>query len=453
MKKVLSMLMLFVLVLSMTACASKKDEDTSSTTETATDSATTGTESSTSTDATSTEAEPVTIIMTNGKGEIDLQFQAAAAAFMETHPNITVEAYSVAVGDTVPIFEKLTSSGKTVTLAMLEPNAVLDKYADFGIDLSGEKWLEETVYGFTNPSGQVVGFPFAIEGMGLVYNQKVLDAAVGGTFDPFSIVTQDDLVALFDKIQASGIEFPIAYQTEGWSVANHFGSLFINQNEDPNVTVADIAAGTFDFVANETWNAYFNTMDILKDAKYNKYGERPVGSYYDDAHLAVGSGTSAMLFNGNWAYDSLKAVAGDEFGFIPVPVDNDPNNRLNGKLVAGPTQIFAINKLATEAEQAAAKEFLNWLVYDEKGQDFVVNQSQIISAFKSNPYQVTNPLGGAIAEAIALDKVLPFSTNYVNAGDYYNILGPAVQKYIDGVYTREELSEVYNTYYKEKYGY
>ncbi|MBN2220870.1 MAG: extracellular solute-binding protein, partial [Vallitaleaceae bacterium] len=345
MKKVLSIVMLFVLVVSMTACASKKDEDTT-TTETSTDSTATSTDASTSTDATA-ETEPVTIIMTNGKGEIDVQFQAAAAAFMETHPNITVEAYSVAVGDTVPIFEKLTSSGKTVTLAMLEPNAVLDKYADFGIDLTGEKWLEETVYGFTNPSGQVVGFPFAIEGMGLVYNQKVLDAAVGGTFDPFSIVTQDDLVALFDKVKANGIEFPIAYQTEGWSVANHFGSLFINQNEDPNKTVADIAAGSFDFATNETWNGYFNTMDILKDFTYNKYGERPVGTYYDDAHLSVGSGTSAMLFNGNWAYDSLKAVAGDEFGFIPVPVDNDPNNRLNGKLVAGPTQIFAINKEAS----------------------------------------------------------------------------------------------------------
>lgn len=447
MKKLLALVLTLVLTMSLAACSSTKD----TTTETSTESS--STESST-TESSTTETssdEPVTIIVTNGKGEIAEQFEAVAEAFNASHPNIVVEAYSVQVGDTVGIFDKLTASGKTVNVSMMEPNAVLDKYADWGVDLSGEEWVAQTDSGFYNPSGELVGFPFAIEGMGLVYNKAVVEAAVGGEFDPFSIVTRDDLVALLDQIKASGIEFPIAYQTEGWSVANHFGSLFLNQTEDPSETVAQIAAGTFDFAGNAAWNGYFDTMDVLKDMKYNMFGERPIGQYYDQAHVAVGSGESAMLFNGNWAYDSLQALEGADFGFIPVPNDNDANNRLNGKLVAGPTQIFVVNKEASEAEIAASKEFLNWLVFDEIGQDFVVNQSQIISAFKNNPYKVTNPLGASIAEAIALGKVLPFSTNYVSAGDYYNILGPEVQQYIDGLYTREDLAASYAKYYAEKY--
>lgn len=455
MKKLLSLIMVLTLVLSLAACGSKTEE--TATTETTTeaadttkDTATTDTTDSTTTD---TAKEDVKIILTNGKGEIATQFEEAAKLFNESHPGMVVEPYSVQVGDTVSIFDKLTSSGEKITLAMFEPNAALADYADWGVDLSGEDWMAETVDAMKNPSGVVVGFPFAIEGMGLVYNKAVVEKAVPG-FDPFSITTRDALVELLDALVASGVAKPIAYQTEAWSVGNHFGSMFINQNEDPLVTVNAIAAGTFDFANNAAWNGYLDTMDVLSDAKYNLYGERPIGQYYDQAHIAVGSGEAAMLFNGNWAFDSLKALEGSDFGFIPVPNDNDPNNRLNGKLTAGPTQIFMINKEASEEEIAVAKAFLNWIVFDEAGQDFLVNKSQVISAFKNNPNKVTNPLGGAIADAIAAGKTLPFSTNYVSAGDYYSIVGPEIQKYIDRAAsgsTRADLADAYKNYYAEYY--
>ena len=396
------------------------------------------------------KAEKVTIIMTNGKGEIATQFEKVAKDFMAANPDIIVEPYSVAVGDAVNIFDKLTTSGKVVTLAMMEPNAVVDKYKDFGLDLKNEKWNKETVYGFKNAKGEVVGFPFAIEGFGLVYNQKVLNKAVKGTFDPFTINTRNKLKSLLDKIKASGIKYPIAYQTEVWSVANHYSSQFVNQASDPNKIVNQMLSGKFDFAKNAAWNGYYDTMDLLASKQYNKYGERPLGQYYDDAHLSVGKGTSAMLFNGNWAYDSLKAVAGDTFGFIPVPVDNNAKNPLNNKLVAGPTQVFVVNKTATKEQQDAAKKFLNFLVYDKVGQDFVVNQSQIISAFKNNPYKVKNPLGAAIAKAIVKGKTMPFSTNYIAAQEYMNILGPHVQKYIGKKETRKDLAKAFVNYYKTK---
>jgi raffinose/stachyose/melibiose transport system substrate-binding protein len=121
---------------------------------------------------------------------------------------------------------------------------------------------------------------------------------------------------------------------------------------------------------------------------------------------------------------------------------------MNNKIVAGPTQVYLINKLATKAQQDAAKKYLNWLVYDKVGQDYVVNKSQVISAFKNNPYKVTNPLGAAIASAIGKGKTMPFTTNYVNATDYMNILGPDVQKYIAKKETRKDLANAFAKYYK-----
>ena len=392
----------------------------------------------------------VTIVVTNNKGEIASQFKQAAKEFMTLNPNITIEDNSVAVGDTLKLFDKLTASGKVVSLAMMEPADVTGKYKDVSIDLSGEKWNKDTVYGIKNTEGKVVGFPFAIEGFGLVYNQKVLDKSVGGTFDPFTINTRTKLKNLLDKVKSSGIKSPVAYQTEDWSVANHYSSQWLDQAADPNKLVDQAKNGKFDFATNKAWNGYYDTMDLLASKDYNLYGDSPLGKYYDNAHLAVGKGTSAMLFNGDWAYDSLKAVAGDKFGFIPVPMDDNPDNPMNNKLVVGPTQAFIINKNATKAQQDASKKFLNWLVYDQKGQDFIVNKSQVISAFKNNNYKVANSLGKDISNATAKNKTMPFTTNYVVTSDYQTILGPDIQKYIAKKESRKDLAKAFTVYYKSK---
>lgn len=203
-----------------------------------------------------------------------------------------MRAVSGAVGDTVNLLDKLTASGKTVTMAMMSPDSIVNKYKDFGIDLSGEKWNEDTVYGVKDAEGKIAGFPFSIEGFGLVYNKSVLDKAVGGTFDPHTINTRDKLKELLDQIKASGVKYPVAYQTENWSVANHYSTQFVNQAEDPNTIVEQLKAGTFDLASNDVWNGYYDTMDLLVSKEYNKYGERPLGKYYDDAHVSVGKGIS-----------------------------------------------------------------------------------------------------------------------------------------------------------------
>ena len=61
---------------------------------------------------------------------------------------------------------------------------------------------------------------------------------------------------------------------------------------------------------------------------------------------------------------------------------------------------------------------------------------------------MTNPLGGAIADAIAQGRTMPFTTNYVNGADYFNLLGPEVQKFIDQKITLTDLAKVFTDYYK-----
>lgn len=392
---------------------------------------------------------PVTIIIANGKGELTAQYQTLADEFHKAYPNITALPYTGAVGDPVSILDKMIASGTVVTLAMLEPGSIDTKYKDIKkVDLAGEPWIKDTVFAWKDASGKTVGYPFAIEGFGLVFNRNVVEHALGTTFDPWSINTRDKFVALLDKVQADGIAFPIAYQTEGWSVSNHYDSMFLNQDANPQKIVDQLMAGTFDLANNATWNGYLDTMDLLKSVKYNKYGAQPLGSYYDDAHTSVGSGTSAFLFNGNWAIGSFHAADGVTFGFMPVPVDNNPENPLNNKICAGPTQTYIINADASAAQIAAAKTYLNWLESSDFGKSWLVTTCNVISPFTNNSLKVPDSLGASIGEAIAAGKTMPFTTNYVNANDWYNILGPEVQKYIDGKQTRVELAKAITDYYK-----
>jgi raffinose/stachyose/melibiose transport system substrate-binding protein len=42
---------------------------------------------------------------------------------------------------------------------------------------------------------------------------------------------------------------------------------------------------------------------------------------------------------------------------------------------------------------------------------------------------------------------MPFSTNYVNTGDWTTILGPEVQKYIAKQSTKADLAKAFESYY------
>ena len=48
--------------------------------------------------------------------------------------------------------------------------------------------------------------------------------------------------------------------------------------------------------------------------------------------------------------------------------------------------------MATDEQKAAAKEFLNWLVYSEIGQQMVVKTCSLIPPFKNNPNEPNDPL-------------------------------------------------------------
>lgn len=394
--------------------------------------------------AASPESESVNITFLNTKNEIAQQIMDATAAFTEANPDVTIDVMST---DESPVEYALSlyAAGTPATLCMLDAGDIL-RFADKAVDLSDQDWVSENMQ-VTLVDGKTIAFPFAVEGYGLVYNKDVLNNVSGGTFDPSTINTTDALESLFENIQASGTA-PIAIGSMDWSLGNHFLPLVYANQPDGDVAafIDSMKAGTADLVNNAAFNGVLDTFDVM--AKYNIGVDDPMAITYDVSTADVATGEAAMTFNGCWTITPLQqSNETGEFGFIPVPVSNNPADKGNNSLAVGATKQVFIDKAGnSDAQIAAAEKFLDWIVYDSAGQDFLVNKSGIIPAFKNITLEPASCLAKDLLSYSNSGNTIQFGGNFVPA-DHWSVLGASMQKYLVGKIDRAELAKEIEDYW------
>lgn len=408
----------------------------------------TGTESN---DGASSDSS-VKITLLNSKAEINSQLEQAAKDFHADHPEITLEI--VPVGNGQSPFEKasaLYASGNPTTMMMLDTGDV-EKFKDRVLDLTNEAWMKDAVEnstGMTTFDGKNYAFPFSIEGYGFIYNQNVLDQAVGGTFDPQTIQTTAQLDDLFQKIAASG-KSPLIISPMDWSLGAHYlGLAYGGQSPDQAQVqqfIANLKAGQVDLASNAVFNGLMDTFDLMKT--YNIDKASPLSGTYERGPEVLGKGEVGLWFQGNWAWPQIHSfdTADGKYGFLPVPVSNNPEDFGNTQISAAVSKRILIDKeKSTPAQQDAAKKFLDWIVYQDKGQDFLVNQASVIPAFKNITLEPNDPLGKSISEYIKAGKIEE-SVSTLPA-DHWSKLGASMQKYLADVIDRGELAKEIQSYW------
>ncbi|WP_334074246.1 MULTISPECIES: ABC transporter substrate-binding protein [Paenibacillus] len=395
----------------------------------------------------------VKISLLNSKGEIQTQLEEAAKTFEADHPGITLEIMAAPAG-TSP-FERASTmyaSGNPPTMIMLDTGDV-EKFKDRLLDLSGEKWnadIVENATKLTTFDGKNLAFPLAIEGYGFIYNKAVLDQAVGGEFDPSTIKTRSDLENLFKQIEASGKKALIISPMD-WSLGAHFLPLaYATQNKDMaevNKFIDSLKAGQTALADNKSLNGLLDTFDLMK--KYNIDKKSPLSGVYERGAELLGKGEVGIWFQGNWAWPQIKSfdTANGEYGFIPVPISDNAADFGNQELSSATSKRIVVDKEKSSPEQQeAAKAFLNWLVYEEKGQDFLVNKANIIPAFKSITLPAADPLGRSIQEYMASGKSQESMS--VLPADHWAKLGASMQKYLSDAGDRSTLIQEIEEYWK-----
>ena len=399
----------------------------------------------------SASSAKVSITLLNSKGEIQTGLEKIAAQF-EKDKGIHVEVIACGAGE-VP-YTKITTmynSGNAPTLAILDPTDIVGLAKEYALDLSGEKWVAETASLNLPVDGKVYSFPFCVEGRGIIYNKSAIESVIGRTFDPSSINSYSSFKALLEEMRAKGMENPVFLAKEDWSLGAHqlgyIYDAYDGTTSGSEVIINELKNGKNPLDV-DRFNQFVDTIDLILE--YNFAKADPLGADYDQGALELACGNVAFWPNGCWAWPNLVeggADANGEFGFISFVLGDDPNDFANTSIQASASKQIMIDRIQASAEQQeAAKEFINYLVFDTTGQKMFVEETALIPAAKNNPNQPLDPLGKDIAERTASGKL--YTSCFIAPSDHWSIMGAAMQKYIAGMSDKKELASTLSQYWK-----
>lgn len=393
------------------------------------------------------------ITLLNSKAEIQTALEEMADIF-EEKSGVHIEVMPISDDSPYTKVVSLYNSGTPPTLSILDTTDVIALAEEKAADLSGEMWTEEAENYLTKINDKVYSLPLCIEGRGIIYNKAVIEEALGQTFDPSAIKTQDDFIGILNQLIEAGIEKPISVAKEDWSLGAHqlqyIYETYDGTSNGAQEVINKIKSGEMDLRNYNRMTDFLNMFDILKE--YNVAKGDPLGADYDEMAIDLVDGKTVFWLNGNWARPNLEEAGAneeDEYGFLPVFMNNDETDFANQMIQASPSkQIMLDGQIATETEQAAAKEFLNWMVYSEIGQQMLVKTCNLIPPFQNNPYEPSDPLSRDIYEKVREGKA--FNASAIVPNDHWSVLGAAMQKYLANRSDREELIQSIEAYWAEQ---
>ena len=385
--------------------------------------------------------EGASITIFNSKMEIQSQMEEMAAKYSE-EKGVDVEVYYSS--DTVAAhLSTKYASNDPYTISMVDAKDIYSLAADHAIDLSDQDWVKDTTQAISI-DGKVYGFPVCVEARGIIYNADAIKEATGEDFDPTAIKTTEDFQACIDALIKGGMEAPTGVMKEDWSLAAHYLAEVYEQHEDPDAFIAGIKDGSIKLIEDEKFNQMMDTFDVLKDNNYAK--DSAISAEREVTEQKLAEGELAFMFGGNWDWSVLNAFDYTEnMGMMPVP--NDSEDGSNEKLVGGGSKYFFIDSSdsITDQQRQAAKDFLNWLVYDDAGQEFLVTDCALVPAYSNIEKEVVDPLGKSVKSFSDAGALIP-NYNYL-PDDHYAQCGAIFQQYLAGQLDREGFADKITEYW------
>lgn len=372
--------------------------------------------------ATPVMAEEVTLSIFNTKSEIQSLMEEKAAEYAEA-TGINVEVYFS--NDTVAAHMATKYAAEDpYVLSMVDAKDIYSLAAEHAVDLSEEAWVAETTQAIAI-DGKTYGFPFCVEARGIIYNADAIEAITGTEFVPADYATLDAFKGLIDTLIAGGMESPVGIMKEDWSLGAHYLCQVFEMQEDAEAKITAMHAGEGDLANDVVFNSLMDTFDVLKANNYAK--DSAIAAEREVTEQKLAEGEIAFMFGGNWDWAVINAYDYTEnMGIMPVPQNTD--STANTMLVGGGSKYFMIDNTKSEAEIQAAKDFLNWLVFDEAGQDFLVNTCALVPAYANITLPVADPLGASVKAYADAGLMIP-NYNYM-PDDHYAVCGASFQKYL-----------------------
>lgn len=250
---------------------------------------------------------------------------------LKEEENITIDCQVVPDDQYENLMKMKFNSGEAPDIVDYNITEIFPKIdpEQFLYDLSDESWVPNLISadGVTY-NGKVYGFPFqSLQGLyGFTYNKDAFETA-GITQEP---TTWEELLEVCEKLKQAGIT-PIHEPKDSW-----VPQIMVGVNFGAAIGMDKAAEFAEKVQKNEAkWTDYpeFATVvDTYIDLFKNGYvNSDSMSATYDDTIAAVGSGTAAMHYNGDFFANSVKEAYPDaNLGMFNVYMPGAKTDNLQG---------------------------------------------------------------------------------------------------------------------------
>jgi len=329
------------------------------------------------------------------KGEALDDFTEIIADFEAENPDIKVVQNQVADADT--IIRTLLVKDKAPDVITLNAGPSWGPLARAGVfyDFSDEPVLQtinpdvqEILAELGNSEGEVNGLGYVNNANGVIYNQDIFEEQ--GLEVP---ETWDEFIAVCDALQDAGITPFYGTLADSWTGVPSFNALgaypaqgdFFDQMRAEGENVGPDSPVSFQKNFVEAMDQQYQLYSYMQE------GYR--GETYDEGNAAFANGEVAMLLQGIWAINPVKAVNPDiKAAIFPYPAVDDPDDRL---LVSGVDVAVTMGKNTPHKEEAL--RFINYLF-----------EVDVIEAFAESQNMVPSVEGAQLSDDPSIQSVKPF---------------------------------------------
>ena len=367
------------------------------------------------------------IYFLNFKPEIADVYKSVAEDY-EKETGVKVKVETAASGDYEQTLKSEMAKSEAPTIFQINGPVGYNNWKDYCANLKDTdlySHLSDKSLAVTDGDG-VYGIPYAVEGYGIIYNQEIMDKYITLANKKTNITSVDDinnfdiLKEVVEDMQANkdelGIDgvFASTSMSSGnrWRWDTHLANLpfyyeFKDESEDDTQIIdTGLASETVEFEYNDN---YKNIFDLYLDNSCTEKGLLGNKSV-DDSMSEFALGKCAMVQNGNWAWAQIKDVDGnvvkqDDIKFLPI-YTGIKGEESQG-ICIGTENYFAVNSKASEAEQQASIDFINWLFTSDTGKSYVVGDLGFIAPFDTftEDERPLDPLSKQVMEWMEKDNI------------------------------------------------
>lgn len=413
----------------------------------------------------SSKKETGSVYYLNFKPEVAEVWEEIAETYTK-ETGVEVRVITAASGTYEQVLQSEIAKREAPTLFQINGPIGYENWSAFCLDLKDtdlyDHLLDKSLA--VESDGGVYGIPYVVEGYGIIYNDSIMkkyfalpDKAVSissaeeiNSYELLKAVAED-MTAHKEQLGIEGVFASTSLSSgEDWRWQTHlmnlpiyyeFNDKEVNDLDEIDFTYADNFKDIFELYVN---NSCTDKMEL---------GSKTVSNSMEE----FAQGKVAMVQNGNWAWSQIEAIDGnvvgeDDVKFLPIYIGMDGEESQG--ICIGTENYFSVSSWASEEDQKATLDFIEWLFTSDIGKDYVTNKLGFIAPFDTfdDDEKPTDPLAQQVIAAMSDESKQSVAWNFTAfPGQLFkDQFGADLLSYVKGEMTWEEVVRDVKTQWKEQ---